>query len=76
MKLEILELDENRPMKEQISFDDYKRQIYLCLRKIHNHSVDCANHFMEEYKDDFQEFYEKDSFRPVTAAGGMVIHFL
>ena len=76
MKLDILELDENRPMKEQISFDDYKRQIYLCLRKIQNCSVDCANHFMEEYKDDFQEFYEKDSFTPVTAAVGMVIYFL
>ena len=76
MKLEILELDKNRPMKEQISFDDYKRQIYLCLRKIQNCSVDCANHFMEEYKDDFQEFYEKDSFTPGATAGGMVIHFL
>ncbi len=62
-------------LKEIISLEDYKKQVYDCLIKYQNCSIRTANNLMKEYEKDFPEFYE-ENLKPEAAACGMAMKYL
>ena len=70
----MLVLTEDRPISEQISLEDYKIQVYLCLRQIQRYSKSVASNRMLEYRLDFLEFYAND-WLPNVAACAMVMNY-
>ena len=62
-------------LKEVISLEDYKMQVYNCLLKCQNCSIREANNLMTEYETDFPEFYE-DNWPPEAVACGMAMRYL
>ena len=62
-------------LKEVISLDDYKKQVYDCLLKYQHHTIQAANDLMKEYETDFPQFYE-ENWEPETVACGMAMRYL
>ena len=62
-------------LKEAISLEDYKRQVYDCLLKYQHCSIQVAENLMKEYETDLPEFYEENC-KPEVAASGMATRYL
>ena len=62
-------------LKEVISLEDYKKQIYYYLMEFQNCSIREAKKLMAEYETDLPDFYE-ENWPPETAACGMAMRYL
>ena len=62
-------------LKEVISLEDYKKQVYDCLLKYQNCTIQAAENLMKEYETDFPEFYE-GNWKPEAVACGMNMKYL
>ena len=62
-------------LKEVISLEDYKKQVYDCLLKFQHYTIQEAENLMKEYEEDFPEFYE-DNWPPGTVACGIAMRYL
>lgn len=61
-------------LKEVISLEDYKKQVYDCLLKL-NRTIPVAERLMKEYEEDFKGFLE-ENLPPNAAATGMAMNLL
>ena len=62
-------------LKEVISLEDYKKQVYDCLIKYQHRTIQAANSLMAECETDFSQFYE-ENWKPEAAACGMAMKYL
>ena len=62
-------------LKEVISLEDYKKQIYDCLLKYQHCSTQEAENLMKEYEEELPDFYEENC-KPEVAACGMAMRYL
>lgn len=62
-------------LKEVISLEDYKKQVYDCLLKYQNYTIQEAKNLMKEYEEELPDFYE-ENYKPETAAWGMDTRYL
>ena len=62
-------------LKEVISLEDYKKQVFDCLLKYQNYTIQEANDLMKEYETELPDFYE-ENWKPEAAAWGMATRYL
>lgn len=62
-------------LKEVISLEDYKKQVYDCLTQKLNCTIPVAERLMKEYEEDFKRFLE-ENLPPNAAATGMAMNLL
>ena len=62
-------------LKEVISLEDYKKQVYDCLLKYQHRTIQAAENLMKEYEEELPDFYEENC-KPEVAACGMVTRYL
>ena len=76
LKMEIMDVESNKvPMKDMMSFETFKMQVYICIVNYNNHTIKGAKSLMKEYEDDLQDFWE-DMLAPIPTAAGMCMHLL
>ena len=62
-------------LKEVISLEDYKKQVYDCLLKYQNYTIQGANELMKEHEEDLPRFYE-ENWKVEAVAWGMSTRYL
>ena len=62
-------------LKEVISLEEYKKQVYDCLLKYQNYTIQEAENLMKEYEEELPDFYE-ENYEPEVAACGMSMRYL
>ena len=62
-------------MKNIMSFEEFKMQVFICLVKYNRYTIQTAKDLMKEREKDFPEFWE-DTLSPQTTAGGISINLL
>ena len=72
---EEIKKDKEVILKEVISLEDYKKQVYSCLLKNQHRSIQAAENLMKEYEEELPDFYEENC-SPEVAACGMATRYL
>ena len=68
------EIDPDIPINQQMTFEEYIEQVYLCLTQLNKISIQTANERMQTYWEDFPEYYN-DNWKPVVVCTGLIFGY-